>query len=238
MNSAEKPFENLNSSERDIFKICSVIIAWNPEERASLDVMRLRERAISLFQKMRGVDLAYDDSYYKYASEAKSLEQDYYKLRNQGQESEYIDSDFASTYEDIDIVATKILNTLNTGIGARTFFDWVPPSQEYYHNDYTSIELVSDGGGSKTFSLIFGELFDPYKFNSSQHIKTFFESLDPEIKKGADWQHYRHNEGEGEEETWLKLPQLSSDQARTLLEDFIKIIKSNPRKNSSPLPQP
>lgn len=234
MNSAEKPFENLGSHEQKIFQICGDIIAWDPGEYMTPEIIELREEATLLFKRMRSVNLSYDDSYYKYIAGADRLKERFEILVNETEEKKkeeiYINGDFVKSNEDLDILKSKLLEALLRHRSARTIIDWAPPVQENPHNDHTSISFWRSTENKELFDLHFSELFDPVEFENSEQVKTFYDALNEKLKQKADFHvHIHGDEEESPQETFITINALRTEEVEKLLGQILDVIKAHPR---------
>ena len=77
---------------------------------------------------------------------------------------------------------------------------------------------------SDKFELRFNEMFNDGQFKSSAHIQTFYENFRPENSKFTE-----HEHGGLAKESWLTIKNLTLDQVKKGVRNFIEIIKANPR---------
>lgn len=222
MNSAEKPYEQLSSSERDIFNICGEIIAYK-RGVGDVELLKLRERATNLFARMREVDLSEHDSYFKLIAEANELKGEFEIIKKQLKEDKYISIDFkADSAEDI---VDKLVGELTTSKSVRTLFEWFPADQDFDpFGDATVIDIVHQEA-SDEFKLQFTETLNHKRFTSAAHIKAFYEMSSLKNAK----LHVHEHEGLDTTEFSLTISDLSQEQVRAKIKDFIEIIKRNPR---------
>jgi len=234
MNSAEKPYEHLSFSEKEIFNICGEIIKYRWGYSHGPELLKLRERATDLFAKMRKVDISEHDSYYKLIAEANELKKEFEKLKNQPTENKLVDIDLdKSSAED---AVNIVLNGLANSKSVRVYFDWIQIPDDVYldeeeqvthaYDDVTVIDVIRQEKSDK-FKLFLNETFNHGEFTSIPHIKAFREVSGMSMKNGQYGEH--EHEGLDIKDLWLYTQDLSLDEVQEKIKFFFKVIKDNPR---------
>lgn len=227
--SAEKPYEHLSSSEKDIFNVCGEIIKYKWGELHSPELLKLRERATNLFAKMRNVDLSEHDSYYKLIAEANELRKEFQEIKSQPTEHKYIDS--PGDINNAEGIASKLVGELKSSKSVNTWFEWIPADQDLNpYGDMTGI-YISYQGESDELELSFTETISRGESIGSSHVKEFYRVFNP---KNADLQQHKH-EGLDAFELWLTMKDLSEDQVREAIINFVEIMRENPRTREDDL---
>ncbi len=229
MNSAEKPYEHLSSTEKEIFDVCGEIVKYKWGKSHSPELLKLRERATELFAKTRKVDLSEHDSYFKLIAEANELKKEFEEIKNRPRDYRYFEFDLEvnSSEKITDELMVKLLDTKEVS----TSWDWIP--QEYlseeaqadsYYNDMTMINIIRQEKSDK-FTLRFNEMFNDSEFKSFAHIQTFYKTFQLEDSRLTEHDH------EATRESWLTIENLTQEQVKEKVKNFIEIIKANPRLN-------
>ena len=223
MNSAEKPYEHLSSAEKEIFNICGEIIRYKWGETHSPELLKLRERATDLFAKMRKVDISEHDSYYKLIAEANELKKEFQEIESRPTEHKYIES--PGDINNAEGIADKLIGELKRSKSINTWFEWFPADQDLNpYGDMTGI-YISYQGESDELELSFTETISRRESIGGSHVKEFYRVFNP---KNADLQEHKH-EGLDAFELWLTMKDLSEDQTRETIINFVEIMRENPR---------
>ena len=118
MRSGERPFELLNSKERETFQLCREVIVWTSDENVYFKpgIQELRQEATALFEQAQSMDMAHNDRYYYVLAGASQLKKHYQEIRTRmennllGEKTVKVIFDFAQgTVEELILLVRGLL---------------------------------------------------------------------------------------------------------------------------------